>query len=118
MGSKQPPQLQTAKMKKMTVCLTCFRSRFVSSNGRISNMAAPVVPTKLAMVAPIPMKATLVEGRATKSPSMRTPPVMVYKLNSSTINGMYSSSMAFSSTTRAVSKFRPPAVGTENSCER
>ena len=38
-------------VKKMTVCLTCFRSRLVSSNGRIKSIAAPVVPMKLASTA-------------------------------------------------------------------
>ena len=49
---QHPPQLQTMKMKKITVCWTCLRSRLVSSSGRIRSMAAPVVPMKLAKQAP------------------------------------------------------------------
>ncbi len=47
-GNRHPPQLQTMKMKKTTVCWTCFRSRLVSRSGRTSNIAAPVVPIRLA----------------------------------------------------------------------
>ena len=62
MGNKQPPQLQTMKMKKTTVCLTCLRSRLVSSKGRISSMAAPVVPIRLANTEPMAMNVVLVTG--------------------------------------------------------
>ena len=50
------------KMKKTIVWATCFRSRLVSSSGRISSMAAPVVPIKLASTAPTARKAVLVRG--------------------------------------------------------
>ena len=60
--------LQTRKIKKMTVCLTYFRSRLVCSRGRINNIAAPVVPMKLAMPAPTARKMVLVRGWAGRSP--------------------------------------------------
>ena len=41
------------KMKITTVWATCLRSRLVSSSGRMSSIAAPVVPMKLASTAPI-----------------------------------------------------------------
>jgi hypothetical protein len=42
----------------------------------MSSIAAPVVPMKLAASAPIPRNAVLTLGVATRSPSIRTPPVM------------------------------------------
>ena len=50
-------------------------------------MAAPVVPMKLASTAPIAMKVAFVSGSGRKSPAMRMPPLIVYRLNSSTMNG-------------------------------
>ena len=90
MGSRQPPQLQTMKMKKTTVWATRRLSRLVSSSGRISSMAAPVVPTRLASTAPTARKMALVRGRAGRSPAMRMPPLIVYRLNSSRMKGTYS----------------------------
>ncbi len=86
-GKSKPPQLHTTKMKKTTVCLTCFRSRLVSSSGRINSIAAPVVPMKLAKTAPAARNAQLTKGWAGRSPSIRMPPLMVYKLNRRTMNG-------------------------------
>ena len=76
MGSRQPPQLQTRKMKNTTVWATILRSRLVSRSGRTSSMAAPVVPMKLAARAPMPRNAVLTFGVATRSPSILTPPVI------------------------------------------
>jgi hypothetical protein len=82
-------------MKNTTVCPTCLRSELVSSSGRMSNIAAPVVPMKLASNPPIAMKAVFVSGWAGKSPLMRIPPQIVYRANSSTMKGTYSPRMAF-----------------------
>ena len=85
-------------MKKMTVCLTCFRSRLVSNSGRINSIAAPVVPMKLARTAPAARNAQFTKGWAGRSPSIRMPPLIVYKLNRRTMNGMYSFRIAWSNT--------------------
>ena len=90
MGSRQPPQLQTMKMKKTTVWAMCRRWRLTSSSGWIRSMAAPVVPIRLARMAPTARKRALVRGWAGRSPAMRMPPLMVYRLNSRRMNGPYS----------------------------
>jgi hypothetical protein len=64
-------------MKTTTVCTTWCRCRFVSKSGRIRSIAAPVVPIRLADTAPMPMKAALTVGVASRSPWIRTPPVIV-----------------------------------------
>ena len=69
-----PPMLDTTKMKKITVCVTCVRSRFVWSSGRMSSMEAPVVPTTEASTAPLARKAAFTEGVASMSPRRSTPP--------------------------------------------
>jgi len=53
-------------------------------------MAAPVVPMKLASRPPAAMNAELVSACAGRSPWMRIPPLIVYRLNNSMIKGMYS----------------------------
>ena len=99
------------KMKKTTVCWTCFRSRLVSSSGRINSIAAPVVPMKLASTAPAARNAQFVNGWAGRSPSMRMPPLIVYRLNSRTMNGMYSPRIALASTSPVWATFSPAADG-------
>ena len=64
----------TRKMKKITVCVTRWRSRFVWSSGRISNKDAPVVPIHEASAAPSARKAVFVTGVASRSPRSRMPP--------------------------------------------
>jgi hypothetical protein len=86
------------KMKKITVCRTCRRSLLVARSGRISSMAAPVVPIRLAGTPPTARNAVFVPGCAGRSPRSRIPPRMTYNASSSTINGTYSSSTAFAST--------------------
>ena len=66
--------LLTRKMKNTTVCTRYFRSRLVSSNGRMSSMLAPVVPMKLAMSVPTRMKPALTVGVALRSPVIEMPP--------------------------------------------
>ena len=48
---------------------------------------------------------------AGRSPSMRMPPLIVYRLNSSTMNGTYSSSIALASTVAAVATFETTRIG-------
>ena len=75
-GRRQPPQLHTMKMKKTTECALYFRSRIDSRSGRISTIAAPVVPTKLAMSAPTRRMVRFSFGRPSKGVSMRRPPAI------------------------------------------
>ena len=56
---RQPPALATRKMKKMTTWARCLRERFARSSGRMSSMAAPVVPTQLARKLPMSRMTTL-----------------------------------------------------------
>ncbi len=95
------------KIKNTIVWATCRRWRFVSISGRTRSIAAPVVPMKLASNAPTAMKAVFVRGWAGRSPAIRMPPLIVYKLNNSTMNGIYSlASVWISSEPR-----EKPAVG-------
>ena len=81
-----PPMLDTMKMKKMTVCLTCVRWRFVCSSGRISSMEAPVVPTKDARTPPRTRNPVLVTGVASRSPRSRMPPEITNRPASKMMN--------------------------------
>ena len=47
-GVSEPPMLPTRKMKKTKTWVRCRRSPLARINGRISSMAAPVVPSRLA----------------------------------------------------------------------
>jgi hypothetical protein len=64
----------TMKMKKITVWRTRRRSAFVSSSGRMSSIAAPVVPMNDASTAPVPRNAVLTPGVAGRSPRATMPP--------------------------------------------
>ena len=60
-GVKEPPTLLTMKMKK-TIWYGFTRSLFSLTNGRISNMEAPVVPITLAIIAPITSRIAFALG--------------------------------------------------------
>ena len=75
-------------------------------------MAAPVVPMRLARTAPTARrKAVLVRGWAGRSPAMRMPPLIVYRLNSKRMKGPYSPKTARNSTSPARAKFGPRTAG-------
>ena len=63
MGVRQPPTLETMKMKKTTWCAVT-RYLFMRSHGRISSMDAPVVPSTLASTAPTIRKSLFTAGVA------------------------------------------------------
>ena len=58
----------TRKMKKITVWALCRRSRLARSSGRISSIAAPVVPTHEASTVPVTMIAALTPGEPRSDP--------------------------------------------------
>ncbi len=52
MGSNEPAMLLTMKMKKMGMCRVRRRSELIWRMGRTISMVAPVVPMRLARIAP------------------------------------------------------------------
>ena len=60
--------LHTMKMVKMTMWRVCLRSELARRIGRMSTMAAPVVPMTFARIAPTNRKATLVRGVPSRLP--------------------------------------------------
>ena len=89
-----PPQLATTKIVKRTVWTRWTRSLFVASRGRISSIAAPVVPTNEARTPPTARKAVLLRGVALMSPSRWMPPETVKSAKSRTMNCAYSTPVA------------------------
>lgn len=61
-GVSEPPTLATMKMKKTIVCTLCRRSSLARISGRISSIAAPVVPMKLASTPPKARMPVLIIG--------------------------------------------------------
>ena len=80
--------LATMKMKNTTMCTLRLRHRLARSNGRMSSMAAPVVPTQLARNVPMSSKMTLFFVVPTMVPRTRMPPETTNRPSSSTMNGM------------------------------
>ena len=74
-------------MKKTTTWTLCFRQALARNNGRISNIAAPVVPIQLAKDVPIAMIIVLTAGDPRSEPFKQIPPAAVNKADSKTING-------------------------------
>ena len=67
------------------------RHAFARMSGRISSIAAPVVPMKLASTVPIRRMRVFKPGLPTSFPFSRIPPAMVNSANSSAMKGMNSS---------------------------
>lgn len=57
-------------MKKTTVCARCRRLALARSSGRISSMAAPVVPIQEARKVPISRIVPLTSGAPRNEPRM------------------------------------------------
>lgn len=93
-GVNPPPILATKKIKKITVCTAYCRWRLARSNGRIINIAAPVVPIIEAKTTPTANKITFDFGVLILSLLIRMPPETVNSVKSSNIKGIYSSIMA------------------------
>ena len=73
-GESAPPIFPTRKMKKMTTCALLSRAALALMSGRIRIMAAPVVPTTLAIAVPKTRIAVLTSGVPRRLPVTRIPP--------------------------------------------
>ena len=94
-GVREPPALDTMKIKNTTTWATCLRLSLALMSGRIMSMDAPVVPMKLAKNAPIARMAVLRPGLPCKLPRIKMPPETVYKAVKRTMNGMYYANSAW-----------------------
>ena len=68
-GVSEPPMLQTRKMKNTKTWALYLRSSLARISGRIRIIAAPVVPTRLAIAVPIASRAVLVKTLSCRLPS-------------------------------------------------
>ena len=91
-GVSMPPLLATIRIVKTTVCTLILRSWLMFSSGRINSIAAPVVPMKDAITAPIAKTMVLFFGVARMSPFRKSPPETTKSANSSMMNCAYSTS--------------------------
>ena len=80
--------LATRKMKKITVWALCRRSLFARSRGRMSSIAAPVVPIQDASSVPITMIVVLTPGEPRSEPRTKIPPPIVKRAASRMMKGM------------------------------
>ena len=87
-GVSAPPILATRKMKKMITCCLWVRQALARMIGRMSNMAAPVVPTQLASTVPTSNKAVFTMGVPTRRPLSTMPPLMVNRPHKTIMKGM------------------------------
>ena len=70
MGVRQPPILDTIKMKNIMMWLFLLLQEFIFITGRTISILAPVVPMQLANRVPMARSPTLILGEPAKSPSM------------------------------------------------
>ena len=89
-GVSMPPLLAITRIAKITVCTLCLRSSLMLSSGRISSIAAPVVPMKDATTPPIAITIMLLRGVARMSPARKSPPDTTKSAKSSRMNCTYS----------------------------
>ena len=87
-GVNDPPIFATKKMKNTITWTLCSRCLLALINGRINNIAAPVVPIQLAKIVPIKIMIEFNSGVPTSEPFKRIPPEIVNKASKSIINGM------------------------------
>ena len=73
-GDSAPPILPTRKMKNTTTWTLWSRAALARNSGRIRIMAAPVVPTTLAIKVPKASSAALTSGVPRSAPVTRMPP--------------------------------------------
>ena len=67
-GVRQPPMLDTIKIKKITMWRLLFLHAFILMIGRIINILAPVVPIQLDNRVPSARSPTLILGEPARSP--------------------------------------------------
>ena len=87
-GVRHPPMLATRKMKKTTMWALCARQMLARRTGRMSSIAAPVVPIQLARNVPIASMITLLRVEPLMVPATWMPPVTTNRPSSSTMKGM------------------------------
>lgn len=80
------------RIVKITVCALRLRSALVLRIGRMSSIAAPVVPMNEAMTAPAARKVVLIRGVARRSPARKMPPETTKSASSRVMNCAYSTS--------------------------
>ncbi len=114
-GVSEPPALATRKMKKTTTCATWRRLSLARSSGRISSIAAPVVPITLARQVPSARIPVFSFGVPCRLPCTQMPPATIYSAPISTMNGMYSASSACTTLAAAACVPKASANGTRNS---
>ena len=117
MGVSSPPQFATRKMKKITMCDFRRRLLLARSSGRISNTAAPVVPSRLARTAPRPSMPVFTSGVPASDPRMWMPPAITNSAAMTMMNAAYSPSFS-PSTARPGSPSAVPncqRIGSDNS---
>ena len=73
-GLSAPPILATRKMKKITTWVLFLRAALARISGRTRIMAAPVVPTRLAMAVPSSRMPALTSGPPRSVPVINIPP--------------------------------------------
>src|SRR5260364_63203 len=93
-GVNAPPILATSKIKKITTCTVCRRLSFARSNGRISSIAAPVVPITPASSVPRAISPVSMTGEPCRLPRTHKPPATIYSAISRIMKGRYSASSA------------------------
>ena len=68
-GVRQPPILDTRKIKKTMMWLLFLLQEFILMTGRIISMEDPVVPMQLDRSVPMIRRQTLTRGDPARSPS-------------------------------------------------
>ncbi len=76
-GLNAPPTLATRMMKKTNTWVLCCREMLARISGRIRIIAAPVVPTMLAITEPSARMAALFQGVPRILPLTKIPPATV-----------------------------------------
>ena len=84
-GVRQPPRLETMKIKKMMICRLRLRQLLARMIGRIMTMLAPVVPIQLDNRVPSASMMTFSLGPPINSPSRTILPATQNKPKSRTI---------------------------------
>src|SRR5436189_1711992 len=77
-GVKQPPTLETMKIKKTTWC-PVSRYLFMRNHGRMSSIEAPVVPSRFEIKAPVRRNNTLTAGVDSPFTVIWIPPEIINK---------------------------------------
>lgn len=91
-GRKQPANIADEKNEKDRNVRYVFSFAVRAQRGLMRSIAAPVVPNRLAMIAPMMRKSVLFFGVARMSPLKNIPPEIMKREPSNTIKEKYSRS--------------------------